>query len=104
MRSKLVPLLLLFTLACSSHAQAQNDNASNKAKLLAVRAARMLDVQSGQYMLNPIILIEADHIKAAGSNLAVPSGAQVIDLGNATLLPGLIDCHTHLLQNNEPRL
>jgi len=66
-------------------------------KTVAVRAARMLDVNSGDLQTNPVILIEGEKISAVGSGIAIPSGAGVIDLGNATILPGLIDCHTHLL-------
>ncbi len=66
---------------------------------LAVRAGRMLDVKTGTVVTNPVILIENGRIKALGSGLTIPAGLEVIDLGNAMVLPGLIDCHTHLLQN-----
>ncbi|MYM38167.1 amidohydrolase family protein [Pseudoduganella sp. CY13W] len=56
----------------------------------------MLDVRSGTMMDSAVILIDGERITAAGSKLAIPAGAQVIDLGNKTLLPGLIDMHTHL--------
>ncbi len=46
---------------------------------------------------NAVILVTGDKISSVGSGLAIPKGAQVIDLGDATLLPGLIDSHTHLL-------
>ena len=53
-------------------------------------------------MQNPVVLIEGDRITGVGSNLAIPDGTRVIDLGSATLLPGLIDCHTHLT-GGDPR-
>jgi imidazolonepropionase-like amidohydrolase len=62
----------------------------------AVRAAAMLDVESGKLVPNPVVLIEGNKIRAVGSGLAIPAGARVIDLGSATLLPGLVDAHTHL--------
>jgi len=68
-------------------------------RVVVVRAARMLDVKAGKVIQNPVIIIEGTRIKEAGAGLAVPAGAQVIDLGSATLMPGLIDAHTHLLQN-----
>jgi imidazolonepropionase-like amidohydrolase len=66
-------------------------------QITAVRASRMLDVNSGNYVPDAVVLIEGDRITAAGSKLAIPVGAKVIDLGAATLLPGLIDAHTHLM-------
>jgi imidazolonepropionase-like amidohydrolase len=63
---------------------------------LAVRAAHLIDVVAGTRIENPVVLIEGDRIKEVGSGLAVPAGTRTIDLGPATLLPGLIDVHTHL--------
>jgi len=65
-------------------------------KIIAVRAAKLVDPKSATTIANPVVLIEGDKVKAVGPNLAIPSGADVIDLRDATLLPGLIDCHTHL--------
>jgi len=66
-------------------------------KITALRAARMLDVKSGNVVHDPVILIEDEKITGAGASLKIPAGAQVVDVGDATLLPGLIDCHTHLM-------
>ncbi|PYX43625.1 MAG: hypothetical protein DMG79_22000 [Acidobacteria bacterium] len=57
----------------------------------------MIDGKSDTPINNAVILVEHGRIKAAGSALAIPADATVIDLGNLTLLPGLIDVHTHLL-------
>ena len=63
-----------------------------------IKAGRMLDVRSGRVLTDQAILIEGDRIKQVGpaQSIQVPAGARVIDLSNATILPGLIDCHTHL--------
>jgi len=63
---------------------------------IAVKAAHMVDVRSGTLVDNAVVLISGERITAAGSKLAIPASAQVIDLGNKTLLPGLIDAHTHI--------
>lgn len=57
----------------------------------------MLDVEKGRYEPDAVILIQDGKITAAGSKLAIPAGAKVIDLGDATVLPGLIDAHDHLM-------
>jgi len=63
---------------------------------VVLHAARLLDVESGQTIAPGEILIEGDRIAAAGSSVNHPAGAETIDLGDMTLLPGLIDAHVHL--------
>jgi imidazolonepropionase-like amidohydrolase len=87
--------LLLFLV--SPLAQAQAPQADKPTKQVAVRAGRLLDPRSGNVTADAVILIEGDRITAVGAGLAVPPGAEVIDLKNATVLPGLIDCHSHLM-------
>jgi imidazolonepropionase-like amidohydrolase len=74
------------------------------AKRVAVRAARMLDVRSGNVVTNAVVLVENGRIQAAGSGLSIPAGTEVLDLGDALLLPGLTDSHTHLLQNYDRKI
>ncbi len=59
----------------------------------------MLDVRTGATVADAVAIVEGDRIKAVGAHLAIPAGAEVIDLGDATLMPGLIDAHTHLLSD-----
>ena len=61
-----------------------------------VKAARLLDGRGGPPIAPAMVRVEGERITAVGTSLAVPAGARVIDLGTATLLPGLIDLHTHL--------
>ncbi|HLL53235.1 MAG TPA: amidohydrolase family protein [Myxococcaceae bacterium] len=63
---------------------------------LAIRAARLIDGKGGAPLANPVILIEGERITAVGAGLAIPAGVEVLDLGRATVLPGLIDAHTHV--------
>lgn len=64
---------------------------------LAVRADRLVDVRAGTLIRDAVVLIEGDRIAAVGRDVSVPPGVKVLDLGALTLLPGLIDVHTHLL-------
>lgn len=63
---------------------------------VAVKAARMIDPEKGTVVTNAVILIEGDTVTAVGSGLAIPAGMAVVDLGNQTILPGLLDMHTHV--------
>jgi imidazolonepropionase-like amidohydrolase len=68
------------------------------APVIVVKAARLLDPHTGNVLAPAAVLIEGDKIKQVGlsSQIGVPPGATIVDLGTATLLPGLIDAHTHL--------
>lgn len=61
-----------------------------------IRAGRLIDPDAGKVLTDQIILIRDNKIEAVGPNVAIPAGAKVIDLSKMTVLPGLIDCHTHL--------
>ncbi len=63
-------------------------------EVIAIRAARLLDIRSGQIVADPVVVVQGDRVASVGGS--VPRGAQVVDLGDVTLLPGLIDLHTHL--------
>ena len=74
--------------------------------VFAIKAGKVLDVDSGRVLSNQIILVQDGKIEAIGEHVAVPAGATLIDLSKFTVLPGLIDCHTHLadLPFEEPLL
>ncbi len=65
-------------------------------KATVLHAARLLDVESGKITAPGEILVQGDHIAEVGAKVNHPAGAEVIDLGDRTLLPGLIDAHVHL--------
>jgi imidazolonepropionase-like amidohydrolase len=70
-------------------------------RVTVVRAGRLLDPVSGQIQQNALVLIRGDRIEATGTGLSVPSNARVVDLSGFTVLPGLIDAHTHMMLQPE---
>ncbi len=69
---------------------------SARAQVTVVRAGRLIDPDSGTVLANQVIMIRDGKIQAVGKELALPADAKWIDLSDKTVLPGLIDCHTHL--------
>ena len=97
-------LLSLFALLAVGPSTARHDLAGEYRPLaslrataappIAIRAARLLDVRSGRISSNAMVVVQDGKIIQVGG--AAPAGAEVIDLGDVTLMPGLIDAHTHL--------
>ncbi len=79
------PLLLaiLLTLPCT-------------AEVIAIKAARLFDGQSNTLLSPGLLIINGTRIESVSPNSTIPPGARIIDLGDATLLPGFMDAHTHL--------
>ena len=73
--------------------------AQSAPKTVVIRAGRVLDVKTGKTLTNQTIVIQGDRIASIGADAQVPAGATVINLPNATVLPGLIDAHTHITFN-----
>ena len=66
------------------------------AQVTAIRAGELIDPDSGKVLTGQTILIRDNKVEAVGNNITIPSNAKIIDLSGMTVLPGLIDCHTHL--------
>jgi imidazolonepropionase-like amidohydrolase len=85
----------LFTVATSFLAPAQKPQNSPSLPIV-LHAARLLQVDTGTILQPGEILVQGDRISAVGTSVDHPQGAKIIDLGDVTLLPGLIDAHVHL--------
>ena len=75
---------------------AQQFDSTAAPKRIAIRAGRLIDGRGGAPVANAVILIEGERVTAVGPRLSIPHDARVIDLGAATVMPGFIDCHTHV--------
>src|SRR5882724_5506674 len=104
LRSLLLAVSLVLPLTEALSAQPGTPEPAAQHATIAIRAGRLLDVESGRVSTDQVILVRDGHIQAVGPNLKAPQNASLIDLSTQTVLPGLIDCHTHLadLADSEP--
>src|SRR5258707_5644081 len=96
--ARLMPSWLSLSLAMASALSAHSPAIAQQgaSRPIVLHAARLLEIDTGRMITPGEILVEGERIAAAGSAVSHPAGAQVIDLGDTTLLPGLIDAHVHL--------
>jgi imidazolonepropionase-like amidohydrolase len=95
-----VSLIFAATLAASAPlpaaAQLTGKFLTPQDQIVAIRAGRLFDARAGALLNNQIVLVKGERITDVGPNLAIPAGARVIDLSNATVMPGMIDAHVHV--------
>jgi imidazolonepropionase-like amidohydrolase len=85
---KIISSIYLLLIATSIQAQSNNT--------IIIKAGKLIDVENGKVLLNQMILIKNDTIAKVASRINIPTDATIIDLSKSTVLPGLIDCHTHI--------
>ncbi|MBI3468612.1 MAG: amidohydrolase family protein [Planctomycetes bacterium] len=98
---RLIPIMTVCFLVSGSPSPAAlgvEDQPAATPSVVVLKTARLFDGKSDKLIKNGIVIIEGDRITAVGASLALPAGAEVIDLGDATVSPGFIDAHTHLTQ------
>ena len=93
---RIVTSCVLMCLACAAWSSAPR---AADAPTTYVRAGKLLDVRAGITRSNQVIVVRGDRIErvAASAEVEIPEVATVVDLSHATVLPGLIDCHTHIM-------
>lgn len=101
MRSRICSFVVL-SLVCQGAPAAAQAPAPAAVKVTAVRAGRLLDPEAGRVLTNQVILVEGTRIRAIGPSIAIPAGAEVIDLSGMTVMPGLVDAHNHLALTYKP--
>jgi len=91
-------LAVAISVLASPAAQAQSTGKylAPKDQVIAIRAGRLFDSKSATMLTNQVVLVRGDRITDIGAGVAIPSGAAVIDLSNATVMPGMIDAHVHV--------
>src|SRR5436309_1251860 len=89
----IIATLVSLLVAAMLNAQAQTQAPP---QVTAIRAGRLLDPEAGRILTNQIILVERTRIRDVGPNVAIPTGAKVIDLSQMPVLPGLVEAHNHL--------
>ena len=97
----LTSLLLASALAMAT-VSAQTPSPATPNAVTAIRAGRLLDPEAGRVLTNQVILVEGTRIRDVGPTVAIPAGAQVIDLSQATVMPGLVEAHNHLALTYKP--
>ena len=97
---RLVLLCPLFFLTCLSLTAQEKPKAASE-KTIAIRAGHLIDARSDRVLDNVTIIIKGDTIVSVAPGGAAPSSAELIDLSKATVLPGLMDVHTHVLLNGD---
>ena len=90
-----VALVILAAVVFASSLAAQ-------APVTAIRAGRLLEPDTARILTNQVIIVEGTRIREVGPNLAIPAGAQVIDLSGMTVMPGLVEAHNHLALTYKP--
>jgi imidazolonepropionase-like amidohydrolase len=90
------PLLAAALAIAPLAAQGGGAGAPPTGPITAIRAGRLIDPENGSVTRNAVILVQGGRFTAVGTDVAVPSGAKVIDLSRLTVMPGLVDSHNHL--------
>ena len=92
-----VGVISLWLLVCGGSALYAQQTAAPAPKRVAIRAGRLIDGKSDAPIANALIVIEGDKIVSVTPGGSAPAGVELIDLSNVTVLPGLVDAHTHVL-------
>lgn len=86
----------LFALALAAYSQSVPAPASSAERTIAIRAGNLIDPRNGTVAKNQVIIVKDKKIVAKGADLAIPKDAEIVDLSNSWVMPGIMDAHTHV--------
>ena len=92
-KTRLIALVAAASFLCSSIGL---KTPAQTGPITAIGCGRLINPADGSITLNAIVIIKGQRVEQTGAGLRIPDGARVIDLSAYTVLPGLIDCHTHI--------
>src|SRR5437879_6074779 len=99
-QGKLIALFVAMMAGAAStpaHSQLAGKFLVSPNQVVAIRAGKLFDSRAGTMLNNQIVLIKGDRITDVGPTVQIPPGTQIIDLSNATVMPGMIDAHVHVV-------
>lgn len=101
MNLRIAGLAAALLLAFAAHARAPADAGAPATPATVLKAAHLFDGRSGTLVSPGLVVVQGSRILAVGANVAIPADARVIELGDATLVPGYIDAHTHIAYDHD---
>jgi imidazolonepropionase-like amidohydrolase len=102
-RRKLRTAAGALAIAAAASTVVWSQSAALRRHMVAVRAGHLFDGKSATLKANQVVLIDGDRITASGSDVPIPADATVLDLSRVTVLPGMIDTHVHLYDQQDGR-
>jgi len=100
MSYRITAMSAALVLSIAAQAQSAPAKTDTHTQAVVLKAARLFDGRSGKLSEPGLVVVNGERIVAVGAHAAIPADDRIVDLGDATLLPGFIDAHTHITQDH----